>query len=168
MSLAQTKEAGDPYASKAWAASQAVIALEKLSLGLSLGESNHRDLGLDLSIEDEELDSFDIVATEMKLLSKAKQIPAGDLLRGNSQPLSSDLRESLYTLVAIEQDVALPIGWSEFEQAAEDLSLIRHHVQVGTAMGLDTDVLERAKKVCLEFLDHLDKQRPNISVHSIH
>src|SRR5438067_2427558 len=74
MSLGPTREAGDPYASSAWTASQTVIALEKLSLGLSAGESKHGDLGLDLSIDDEELDSFEIVSKEMKLLSKAKQI----------------------------------------------------------------------------------------------
>jgi len=159
----------DPFGSLAWNMSLAILALEKLRLTNSIENSGRAtartelsEIGLseeDLKVNEEEQEALEIVANEFKMLSKASGLSVNELMR---EDLAA-LRESLSTVVAIESEISLPVDWSDYKLAGENLSSIKDQVGAESFQYVSSDVLEQTHKACIEFLAHLDKQRPNLT-----
>lgn len=165
MSITPSEIVTDSHAPMAWTTSIAALALEKLCLGISMdqGEQNPSRLDIsddDLEITGTELDAIGAVAKEFELLSDASEIPLKDLFKSDTEPIRSAIRDSFPTLIAIEREMAPPSNLPDFKQAGVNLSSIKNHYEISGRRGLNPKIVEEAQRVCLELLDHLDKQRP--------
>jgi hypothetical protein len=104
------------------------------------------------------------VAEQVLLLSKAGQFPnrfseVGS--QGDIVSLPVDLHDSFFTLVAIG-DKTSPIGRPPvLEKAGAYLHSIANHLESDTTSELDAVLLKETQDVCLQLLEHLNRQRPN-------
>jgi hypothetical protein len=166
MSITPSETVTDSHAPMAWTTSIAALALEKLRLGISIDQDEQNRLGLDISDDDleisgSELDAIGAVAIEFESLSDASEIPLNDLFNSDTEPVRSAIRDSFPTLIAIEREMVPPLNLPDFKQASVNLSSIKEHYEIAGRRGLNPKIVEEAQKVCLELLDHLDKQRPS-------
>lgn len=143
MSVTTSKAASDPFAPLSWFTSKVLLALRKLELGRSIGG------------EDSEAISY--VAKEFGLLSQASEID----IQKTSAVVPPDLRESFCTLVAIRERATPHQPTTEFKRGGEDLEVIKACLDSGQIQGIPRATLGRARRICLELLEHLNDQRPN-------
>jgi hypothetical protein len=138
MSITETLMRPDPYAPLAKLASTVLVAIEKLRLREAL--------------KDEEQSSFPVIAKELSLLSRAREL-------GTGAPIPSYLHRSFCTLVAIDVQTP-PEPPLEFKTAGEDLALISKRIESGSLSDISTETLDRAQEICYQLLVHLNDRRP--------
>ncbi|MDX6529497.1 MAG: hypothetical protein QOH41_1787 [Blastocatellia bacterium] len=165
MSIIPSKTPADPYAALAWTASVADIALDKLSLLVTLDATEQQNLDVDLILDGDEEGALPALSKEARLLSKASKISARDLFVANASPLSAELRESFSTLVAIERDFYAPGARPDFEKMSDDLDFIYSHVKSGNIKSLPPKIIADAQRACLKLLEHLDNHRHSMAPH---
>jgi hypothetical protein len=164
MSIAVSARTTDPHGPLAWATSLTVIGLQKVQVHASHGSFDVSETS-DLEVDDDEVEAFESVATEFDLLAEAKQIPINDLFLGKNEPLRSALRDSFSTLVAIEKDASPLMNRIDFAKMGSELRGVLKSVRDQDFSRLNVDKLKELQAVCLNLLDHLDRQRPPISLH---
>lgn len=148
MPITRMRTAANPYAPLAWTTSVAVLALEKLIKSKT--------------VRQEELQALASVAEQLDLFVKASEINLGDNDFAKS-PFEPRLRSSFFTLRAIKGErMTPPIKPVQFKQAGESLHTIyRTYSESRDSSQLDQELLRNAQSICLELLEHLNKQRPN-------
>lgn len=147
MPITPTKLSTDPCARLAWTTSVVILALEKL-----------RRL---ITLSGEERNAIERIAQELELLFKASKITVDEFLKGKINVLPANLHNSFFTLVAIKEKSLSTLNLTDFEQAGENLQSIKQHVISGDIQTIDSAIIEQSQKVCLELLEHLNKQRPS-------
>jgi hypothetical protein len=163
MSITRRTANTDPHGPFAWAMSVAVVALEKLYVAVS--HRGARVENVDLTLDADEREALGTVAEELYWLSEASQIPVNDLFVGKNMPLRSALRDGFSTLVAIEKEIYPPIGQVDFAKIGIELQKIKQSVEASKTDAIELDELENVQKVCLDLLEHIDRQRPPILLH---
>jgi hypothetical protein len=165
MSITATTGSTDPYGPLAWATSLAVVALEKLRVVASPGDPGGSASNIELEIDEDEREALGTVGSELLLLSQASLIPVNDLFVGKNGPLTSALRDGFSTLVAIEKEMSPRMGRVDFKETGTELLEIRKGVEAKRIDLIHVDRIEKAQQVCLDLLEHIDRQRPPISLH---
>jgi len=150
MPITRMKTAANPYAPLAWTTSKAVLALEKLRK--------------DKSIRDDELGALKEVAEQLDLLYEASQISLTDPNKNASPYMEPRLRTSFFTLLAIREKSLPPIKLPAFKEAGSILHAIHgQYKDSNNPEDLDPAMLKDAQDVCVEFLEHLNKQHPSVT-----
>jgi hypothetical protein len=136
--------------SLAWSATVAALAIEKIRQGVSIAE-------------DEKL-AIAETAQELSLLSKASRLEGESLVYGTSERLSSALRESLSTLVALETVSSYSVDPALFEEVGKNLSRVVELVEESQPLSLPDHDLERAQSLCFDLLDQLSGHHRPVQV----
>jgi hypothetical protein len=165
MSIIPTKTSADPYAAFAWTASVVSIALDKLSLQVTLDAGGQDAVGIDLELDGDEKKAVPELSKQTRLLSKASKISAGDFFDAKANSLPVEVRDSLSTLVAIQRDFYPPAGQPNFEKMSNDLDFIQSHIESGDTKSLHPQIIAEARRACVELLEHLDNHRHSIAPH---
>jgi len=142
MPITTSKTASDPYAPLSWSTSLVLVALQKLRIGRG--------------ISPEESTALSTVARELTLLSEASAIN----VEKTSVAVPPHLRQSFFTLVAIQEKATPQHPPIEFKRAGEDLEIISRQLQSGKSEQISREALGRAQRICLELLEQLNDQRP--------
>jgi len=122
----------------AWNTTVAALALEKLRQRKTIKQEERRAL--------------EKVADELRSLLKVGHIPAQSLVRGESESLTGRLRQSFFTLVALEESAPQHLDLSSFERLSLDLSEVLDRLESGQWEG---DLLARTQDQCFDLLDQL-------------
>jgi ribosomal 50S subunit-associated protein YjgA (DUF615 family) len=145
MAIAPTTRAADPYAGLAWLTSVATLAIEKLL--------NGKDTRL------KEWETLRELGEELTQLSDANDIGSSEV---RMKPLPAHLRSTFFTLMTDDESHAPTISSSEFKQAGDTILLLSDNLSAGSA-DLDRVSLEDAQQVCVKLLQHLNRQRLNLT-----
>jgi hypothetical protein len=140
--VAQTKS----QTSLSWNATVAALALEKLRQGKI--------------IADDEVAAIRDVSEELEALSRASQVSIASLVRGKSENLSPIVRESFFTLVALERAAPEPLDAGSFGELGNDLAGILEMLVQDLPVKPDLEVLGRAQERCFDLLDQLAGRSP--------
>lgn len=138
MPLTVSTATPDPYARFARLASVYLVAVEKLRIAEPLN--------------DEERASIPTFASELALLSEARELRMG-------ATVPSHLHRSFSTLLAIDM-YTLPKQALDFKKASSDLDAITRYVENNSSEPLPTETLDRAQDVCYNVLVLLTERRP--------
>src|SRR6266576_1869191 len=149
MPITRLRTAANPYSPLAWKTSVAILALQKLRKLKPIGG--------------DELAALNSVAEQLDLFSKASEINLSDKEGDVSLQNQPRLRTSFFTLRAIQgQQAKAPIKPPQFKQAGEEIHQIyRVYSESNDPTTLDQSILKTAQGLCLDLLEHLNRQRPS-------
>lgn len=136
-----TSNAHHTAQSLAWSATVAALAIEKIRQGAA--------------IADDEKTAIAETAQELSSLSKASRLEGEPLAHGKSERLTSALRESLSTLVALETTSSYTVDPILFEEVGGNLLRVAESSDREGPLAIADAELEIAQRLCFDLVDQL-------------